>query len=189
MPHTPALRPRSPRRLSPEPPEYRDGLRHRRVGGGLLHRDGVRVTGSSLRDLIARRLPVEAQLRVSWRRWHARSPMRMPQASSTATSSPRTRTARSDGHVKVVDFSLARAPHVSAENPGIAGATDETITGTGIVPGTVVYMSPEQSVGDSLTVATDVFSLGVVLYELLTGRLPIIADSRLGHIVGVGSSR
>ena len=142
------------------------------------------VSGNSLRDLIARRLPVEAAARVV-----AQVARALADAHAAGIIhrdiKPENIMVRSDGHVKVVDFGLARAPHVSAENPGIAGATDETITGTGIVPGTVVYMSPEQSVGDSLTVATDVFSLGVVLYELLTGRLPINADSRLGHIVAL----
>jgi len=64
-----------------------------------------------------------------------------------------------DGTVKVVDF-------------GIAHITDQTITGTGMVLGTLAYLAPEQLNGEGIDHRTDIFSLGVVLYQLFAGKLP-----------------
>ena len=64
-----------------------------------------------------------------------------------------------DGSVKVVDF-------------GIAHLADQTITRTGMVLGTVAYMSPEQLNGQPVDARTDIFSLGIVFYLLLAGKLP-----------------
>ncbi|MEN8245395.1 MAG: serine/threonine-protein kinase [Thermodesulfobacteriota bacterium] len=69
-----------------------------------------------------------------------------------------------DGIVKVTDF-------------GIARATTSTRTRTGIIKGTPYYMSPEQTQGKEITGQSDVFSLGVVFYQLLTGKLPFYGDN------------
>jgi beta-lactam-binding protein with PASTA domain/tRNA A-37 threonylcarbamoyl transferase component Bud32 len=69
-----------------------------------------------------------------------------------------------DGTVKVMDF-------------GIARTANTTMTQTGSVLGTAQYVSPEQAQGRELTPASDLYSLGVVLYEMTTGRLPFEGDT------------
>src|ERR1700722_1971438 len=70
--------------------------------------------------------------------------------------------------VKVVDFGLAKM-RVETQQPGIPSP--------GIVCGTPEYMSPEQARGDVLDARSDLYAVGVILYQLLTGRLPFEADS------------
>jgi eukaryotic-like serine/threonine-protein kinase len=87
---------------------------------------------------------------------------------------------RSDGYVKVLDFGLAKL----TEAQGIsAGATQPPIkTDTGVVMGTAHYMSPEQARGLSVDARTDVFSLGVVIYEMVTGEVPFKGETP-SHVV------
>src|SRR4051812_45709830 len=72
---------------------------------------------------------------------------------------------RDDETVKVADFGIARAAETTA------------LTQVGTVLGTAAYLSPEQALGEQVTAAADVYSLGAVLYELLTGRPPYAFDS------------
>lgn len=74
-----------------------------------------------------------------------------------------------DGTVKVLDFGVAKvvAPDRAADETGL-----RTLTGAGVIVGTPAYMAPEQLRGDSVDVRSDVFSLGVIAYETLTGDLP-----------------
>ena len=72
---------------------------------------------------------------------------------------------REDGTVKVADFGIARAAETTA------------LTQAGTVLGTAAYLSPEQALGEEVTAAADVYSLGAVLYELLAGRPPYEFDS------------
>ena len=72
------------------------------------------------------------------------------------------------GDVKVTDFGIARA------------ASSSTMTRTGHILGTAHYISPEQAMGEPVGPASDLYSLGVVLYEMLTGELPFDADTPLG---------
>ncbi|HEX8184980.1 MAG TPA: serine/threonine-protein kinase, partial [Blastocatellia bacterium] len=87
------------------------------------------------------------------------------------------------GLVKVLDFGLAKitgniAPVTGSDSDNSGPTTrlgQETITG--VVLGTVSYMSPEQSLGRTVDGRSDIFSLGVVVSEMLTGRLPFTGDS------------
>jgi TolB-like protein/Tfp pilus assembly protein PilF len=81
----------------------------------------------------------------------------------------------SEGRVKVLDFGLAK--DVSAENSTDATLTSAGRTQAGIVMGTPAYMSPEQVSGRALDHRTDIFSLGVMLYEMTTGRRPFVGTS------------
>ena len=71
------------------------------------------------------------------------------------------------GQTKILDFGLAK----SAREPGEA-ALEDSLTAVGVIPGTAVYMSPEQARGEELDPRSDLFSLGVVLYEMATGKKP-----------------
>ncbi len=68
-------------------------------------------------------------------------------------------------HVKVTDFGIARA------------AGESTLTATGSVLGTAQYLAPEQAGGEEVSPATDVYALGIVLYEMLTGEVPFTGAS------------
>ncbi|MHB1733911.1 MAG: Stk1 family PASTA domain-containing Ser/Thr kinase [Ferrimicrobium acidiphilum] len=71
-----------------------------------------------------------------------------------------------DGMVKVADFGIARAI-----------TNDEDLTQTGAVLGTATYISPEQARGEDLDGRSDVYSLGIVMYEMLTGTAPFLAET------------
>ena len=77
----------------------------------------------------------------------------------------------SDGRVKVLDFGLAKLADSNA-NHAAQAATVAALSATGQIVGTVPYMAPEQLRGDAVDSRTDLFALGILLYELATGRRP-----------------
>ncbi|MBQ9800787.1 MAG: protein kinase, partial [Thermoguttaceae bacterium] len=81
-----------------------------------------------------------------------------------------------NGTIKVVDFGLARLD-------GNVGATAATLTRTGFAMGTPLYMSPEQARGGKIDSRSDIYSLGIVAYRMLTGVAPFIGDAPLAVIL------
>ena len=79
-----------------------------------------------------------------------------------------------NGQVKILDFGLAKL--AKSNDQGVGTTTDtsleESLTQVGVIPGTAVYMSPEQARSEDLDVRSDIFSFGVVLFEMATGKKP-----------------
>jgi len=86
---------------------------------------------------------------------------------------------RPDGYVKILDFGLAKL--VERKNQSFLGLEQSTVrqnqTAKGVIMGTVNYMSPEQAKAERVDERTDIFSLGTVIYEMITGRTPFASDS------------
>lgn len=84
---------------------------------------------------------------------------------------------RTDGYAKVLDFGLVKLTEVSATQP-----EDVANTQFGVAMGTLSYMSPEQAAGEMIDQRTDIWSLGVVLYELASGSRPFTGQTRQATI-------
>ena len=90
------------------------------------------------------------------------------------------------GQIKMLDFGLSKMAATS--DPG-SDAPTEAKTSAGTVMGTVQYMSPEQALGRDVDGRSDIFSLGVVLYELATGRLPFSGTNATETLTRITSSQ
>src|SRR5215212_1709746 len=136
------------------------------TGNGTYYIAMEYLSGGTLRDLIASgrmlspRTVVEVALQIAeaLEAAHARGVVHRD-------IKPRNILVTDSGHVKVADFGIARA----------AEAT--TISDLGEILGSVKYMSPEQAAGERVGPASDLYSVGVVLYEMLTGRVPFEVET------------
>jgi len=126
------------------------------------------IEGLTLREMISRK---EQRARAEW----LDIAMQIASALSAAHEAqivhrdikPENIMIRPDGYVKILDFGLAKL--VGSINPA---AKREDETAPGMIMGTVNYMSPEQAKGEQIDERTDIFSLGVVLFEMMAGRPP-----------------
>ena len=92
---------------------------------------------------------------------------------------------RRDGYVKVLDFGLAKLTEKSGGFDSLTATTLLRTSTPGLVMGTVAYMSPEQARGVSVDARTDIWSLGVVLYEMISGHAPFAGETPTDVVVGI----
>ena len=94
---------------------------------------------------------------------------------------------RRNGYVKVLDFGLAKLTETIDRSPSDAEAATRVLvqTDAGVVMGTSHYMSPEQARGKPVDARSDIWSLGIVIYELVAGRTPFEGETSTDVIVGI----
>jgi serine/threonine protein kinase len=146
------------------------------VAGGDRYVAMELVEGVTLRTLAAGGLPVSRVLAIARQIAEALAVAHAAQIVHRDIK-PENVMVRPDGYVKLLDFGLARL-HPDALAAGHTTAATEA----GVILGTIGYMAPEQARGDQVAAEADIFALGVLLYELVTGRHPFMAASQLGTL-------
>jgi len=89
------------------------------------------------------------------------------------------------GHVKVMDFGLAKHFLPEGEDEITKTLTQTSITEQGAIVGTLAYMSPEQARGENVDIRSDIFSLGIIIYEMTTGKHPFSKSSPLETLTSI----
>jgi Tol biopolymer transport system component len=89
-----------------------------------------------------------------------------------------------DGRIKILDFGLVKLTETAGE-PVATNLPTNTLTSEGKILGTVAYMSPEQAEGKPVDQRSDIFSLGVVFYRMVTGRQPFQGDTRMSVLSSI----
>jgi serine/threonine protein kinase len=156
---------------------HRNVVRTHDIGesGGLYYITMEFVEGQSLKELIAARGRLPASVVVPIAKQLCRALEVAHEAGVIHRDiKPQNMVVEGDGVLKVMDFGIARLATRTSGH-----------TQAGMVVGTPEYMAPEQLLGDDIDVRADIYAVGVVMYECLTGRLPYIADSAITLIAKV----
>ena len=157
----------------------------------LEEADGVRfitmelVDGRALSDLIPRGgMPLDQLLKIA-----------IPLADAVGAAHQRGITHRDlkpgnvmvarDGRVKVLDFGLAKLRESEVDATIVAATAPLTMTAKGQIVGTVAYMSPEQAEGGAVDHRADIFSLGIILFEMATGQRPFLGNTPLSVLSAI----
>jgi eukaryotic-like serine/threonine-protein kinase len=94
-----------------------------------------------------------------------------------------------NGQVKILDFGLAKLAKDQSVGTTTDSSLEESLTQLGVIPGTAVYMSPEQARSEDLDVRSDIFSFGVVLFEMATGKKPFTGTNVVTTLHAVINSK
>ncbi len=94
-----------------------------------------------------------------------------------------------NGQVKILDFGLAKLAKGGSVGTSTDSSLEESLTQVGVIPGTAVYMSPEQARSEDLDVRSDIFSFGVVLFEMATGKKPFTGSNVVTTLHAVMNSK
>ncbi len=132
------------------------------------------LEGESLREVLSRRLPTQRQI-LTWAVQAAQGLAAAHQKGIVHRDlKPENLFLTSDGRIKILDFGLAKQSAPSLDSSEL---TESSPTKPGVVMGTVAYMSPEQAQAQPVDARSDLFSFGVVLYELLARKHPFRRDT------------
>ncbi len=94
-----------------------------------------------------------------------------------------------NGQVKILDFGLAKLARDGSLGTTTDSSVEESLTQVGVIPGTAVYMSPEQARSEDLDARSDIFSFGVVLFEMATGKKPFTGTNVVMTLHAVMNSK
>jgi len=94
-----------------------------------------------------------------------------------------------NGQVKILDFGLAKLAKDGSVGTTTDSSVEDSLTQVGVIPGTAVYMSPEQARSEDLDVRSDIFSFGVVLFEMATGKKPFTGTNVVMTLHAVMNSK